>query len=127
MITAKQLAKTLLQMSEEEVDRQKVMQQFFAFMERYHLEGLLPNVAGELESAERERILAVALHITTAHPLTPAEEANIRMSIGAKDAPLIATLDKELFGGFRARYRGMEYEGSLGHTAGKLEKKLMEE
>ena len=124
MINAKQLAKTLVLMSENEESSEKVLDRFFSFVKNYHLEGLLPNVLNELERRQKEEYKENALQVASSHSLSEDDKTNIRNLTGAKDAPIDFNLEEELLGGFRARYKGVEYEGSFSKTVNKLEKEL---
>lgn len=124
MINAKQLARALQSMAKNEKSAEQVLDRFFSFVKNYSLQGLLPNVLSELERVKKEDYKESALQVQSAHALSSHDEKNIRGITGAQDAPLDFSLDGELLGGFRARYKGVEYEGSFSRTVNKLEKEL---
>ncbi|PIR87637.1 MAG: hypothetical protein COU10_03655 [Candidatus Harrisonbacteria bacterium CG10_big_fil_rev_8_21_14_0_10_45_28] len=124
MINAKQLARALQSMAKNEKSAEHVLDRFFSFVENYNLQGLLPNVLSELERVKKEDYKESALQVQSAHVLSSHDEKNIRGITGAQDAPLDFRLEKELLGGFRAKYKGVEYEGSFSRTVNKLEKEL---
>jgi len=126
MISSKQLAKTLQVMSKEDHSQERILSQFLKFIKNHSLEGLLPSVLNELKRNQKESQLEKSLRVESAYKLTPTDESNIRRLTNAKTAPLVTETNKELLGGFRARYQGVEYEGSLGRAVENLEKTLKE-
>lgn len=128
MITSSQLTKALRLLSEEEKDQAKVLDKFFAFLKHYSLEGLLPGVLAELTRQREEEKKLSSLEITTSHPLSEKSEEHIKKIIDAPAKVLVQKgIKKELLGGFKARYQGFEYQGSLSSQVDILERQLASE
>jgi len=128
MISSSQLAKTLLKMSAEEADSKNILDKFFLFVAQYKLESLLPAVLFELERSATLQKKEEQIEITTAHELSLSAQNHIQALIGApKTAQTVLRVNQDLLGGFKARYKGLEYQGSLSYTVDTLEKSLRQE
>lgn len=126
MISSAQLAKALIALSKEEKNQDKVLEKFFTFLKHHSLEGMLEGVLHELSRLSEEEKRKETLSIQTAQPLSEKSKAHIKKIIGASEKTNVEKeVREELLGGFRARYQGFEYQGSLKHQVDTLEKQLV--
>lgn len=78
----------------------------------YNLLSLLPSIKREAEQLISVNQKSDAIAIETPFPLDEHALARIKRITGNDLAPSTITVNKDILAGFKARYRGMLYDGS---------------
>jgi F0F1-type ATP synthase delta subunit len=79
---------------------------------KYHMLSLLPSIVSALGQYKLSRNDVLTIMIESPFSLSDDAIIAIKNLIGTKDATHSTTLNKDLLAGFKARYRGMLYDGS---------------
>ncbi|MEZ4156737.1 MAG: F0F1 ATP synthase subunit delta [Candidatus Paceibacterota bacterium] len=126
MLKGADIAKSLKASLDEGQDVKAVSKNFFSFVEKFNLWHTLPAVVEAL-SAKTASDEAEVVVVRASHPLTKTSESDIRRITGAgSSTPVEYVKDDEVVGGFIARYKGREFEGSFGRVIGSLKKMIQE-
>lgn len=126
MFKGADIAKSLKASLAEGQDVKTVSANFFSFVEKYNLWHTLPVVAEAL-SVGVQGDAEDAVIVRAAHPLSKTSEADLRRIVGAAPSvPVRYVQDEEVVGGFVARYKGREFEGSFGRVISSLKKMIQE-
>lgn len=123
MITSRQLSRALIEsvLSNPET-AEIILEKFEKFLEKNHLQKLLPNIVKSLEDELKRMDERGSLHITTSHKTSKETISTIENFVKktSRDKTLIKE-DEELIGGFVARYNGLIYDGSVKNHLKQLE------
>ena len=127
MISAKNLASVLLEISKESRPTEKVMSSFYNFLEKNRLYYLLPQVLSYLENLQKKETRFKTLEIVSGLPIDKETSDNIVKTLKIERASLIKKdTDPEIIGGFIATYKGFIYDASLRRQINLLKAKLIE-
>ncbi|MEN9337714.1 MAG: hypothetical protein RIQ41_28 [Candidatus Parcubacteria bacterium] len=105
MTLSRKIAHTVI---EQEVGSETLL----ATLSKYNLESLLPSIVAEMKKLVRMEDGSAALHVESPFPLDERALAHIVSLAEAQGAPIITSHNEELLAGFKARYKGMLYDGS---------------
>lgn len=126
MFKSADIARSLREMQEGGATAEKVAGLFWKFIKKYSLQSVAGSVIKELEKQKDEQ-RSSDLFVRASHPLSAVSELDLRNLTGAgKEAKLVFQEEKELLGGFIARFKGVEYEGSFSKKTENLERLIKE-
>ena len=123
MIKSKQLARSLYEMSEENV--QNLDAKFFDFIEKRNLKAQLPSILYHLEKIAKLDREKKSIQIEVAHELKGDTIRQIKAYLKAENLPEVIKNKKELIGGFRAKWNGIIYDSSISTSLKKLKETII--
>ena len=123
MIKSKQLAQALFELSNEKVEN--VDTKFFDFIEKRNLQAQLPSILFHLEKITLQDQEKKGIQIETAHDISDATVKEIKSFLKAEHLSEVKKVKKELIAGFRAKWNGVVYDGSIQTGLKKLEEKII--
>lgn len=123
MIKSKKLAEALFELAEEKTPDLEA--KFFDFIKKRNLEGELSSILYHLEKIIEKDKEKKGVVIETAHEISDQIVHNIKKHLKIEDLPEVKRVNKELVGGFRARWKGMIYDSSISSGLKKLEKEII--
>ena len=123
MIKSKQLARSLYEMSEENV--QNLDAKFFDFIEKRNLKAQLPSILYHLEKIAKLDSEKKSIQIEVAHELKGDTVRQIKTFLRAESLPEVIKNKKELIGGFRAKWNGVIYDASISTSLKKLKETII--
>ena len=123
MIKSKQLARSLYEMSEENV--QNLDAKFFDFIEKRNLKAQLPSILYHLEKIAKLDSEKKSIQIEVAHELKGDTVRQIKTYLKAENLPEVIKNKKELIGGFRAKWNGIIYDSSISTSLKKLKETII--
>jgi len=113
--SSKQLAKTLVQLVEENPGKQeKIIKGFLVFCKEKNLLNQLPNILKHLEIIDNNKKELEQLHIQSSQPLSQGIIQSIQKLVKAPAQATVNTApNPDLTGGFIAKYNGVIYDASI--------------
>jgi F0F1-type ATP synthase delta subunit len=127
MISSKLIAKTLYSLVEDDKKNpREVADKFALFAEAHNLMHYMSPVARAIEAEYRRRQKKNQLSIRVACEISGKLLEQIKQYVGAsKEVETERVVDKDIIGGFVARYGNMIYDGSMRTQLKKLRAKLV--
>jgi F0F1-type ATP synthase delta subunit len=124
MLNSQTLAHTLLKLSEGK-DAEEQIEEFFKFLKKKNLQGLLPQIKEQVQRLQQHADDYNTLIISSAHTLNEQELSQVVEISGApKEVTIVQEVNPDLIGSFTARYRGTMYDGSLKSAVSQMNKAL---
>jgi len=123
MIKSKQLAKAIFELSEEKVDNFEA--KFFDFIEKRNLTTQLPSILIHLEKIIELEKEKKGIQIETAHEISHETTKHIKTFLKADELSEVIKINKDLIGGFRAKWNGKIYDASIKNSLKKLEEVII--
>jgi len=125
MIYAKDIAKALISLTEEdEINPEEVVEKFMIFARRYNIENRIESVIFHLEAELARKNEKNKAFITLAQPTSEESLGKIKQTLGAEKAEVALEYDEKLIAGFRAYYKDKLYEANVGGALNDLKKAL---
>ena len=123
MINSKQLAKSLYEMSKENIPNLDA--KFFDFIEKRNLKAQLPSILYHLEKIEKLDKEKNSVEIEVAHEIKDDTLRHVKSFLKVENMPEIVKNKKELIGGFRAKWNGVIYDASISTSLKKLKETII--
>lgn len=79
---------------------------------KYNLIGLLPTIKKDIEKLSRDEASRETIAVESPFPVNDTALARIRRIVGNDLADVSVTINTDLLAGFKARYKGILYDGS---------------
>ena len=113
--SSKQLAKSLVELIKEDATKQEeIIKDFLIFCKEKNLLNQLSNIIKHLEIIDKNKSDLEQLHIHSAQPLSQNIIQRIQKLVGAANQVTVNTQEnKDIQGGFIAKYNGMIYDASV--------------
>lgn len=126
MFSSKEIAKALIESAKDGAEVNILVKNFEKFLETNHLRALIPNIQKNIDTELQNLLRENSLEIKTSHDISKKTVEMIEKFVG-KDggAPTILEKDEGLLGGFRAKYKGRVYDGSVKNYLKELKVALM--
>lgn len=123
MIKSKQLAKALFELSKESID--DLDKKFFDFIKKRNLDSQIPSIFYHLEKINEREKEKVSIIIEAPHDLSQKTIENVKDFLQASNLPEVFKKNKDLIGGFRAKWRGNLYDASVSNSLKKLKEVII--
>src|SRR3989338_6461886 len=108
MIKSGNIARALVSMVEDDGKKpDKVAEDFFLFAEKYNLKSLIKSVLFRIESLREKDEEKNKIAITLAIKSDEKSLEDIKKTIGSEGGEAEVVIDKEILGGFTAKYKNM--------------------
>lgn len=125
MVTARNLAQTLVDLTREGHSEEQVMTKFMKFVGDHHLEAALPAVVHYLEIFKKEQDAKLTCKIEVASEKEMDNVSGIAEKMGVPEGSTIeATINPELIAGFKSTFKGIMHDASLSSQLEKLQKHI---
>jgi len=126
MRKGRDISKMILKVAQKyEGDTKKFISELSLMLQRKNLTHLIPSILKSLDLAERKDQERNTLHISVAHSIDKKTTESIGEFMGALDAGVKITEDKDLIGGFRAIYGFSYIDGSVKSMLYRMRKILL--
>ena len=114
MISSRQIATALTELVRTDKSNEAVADDLILFLKKNHLIPMLPMIMESLEKKQSELEKLETAYVTLSHPIKSSTMKDLEKIIMKKpDDPVSVSYDSSLIGGFTARYKGREYDGSI--------------
>lgn len=126
MTSSKHVAEALIRILDTKAPIPDVANALVSFLEENHLTAMLPMVISSLEKRQVELENMETAHVVLSHKIKSSALKDLEKIIKKKPQDNMAvSYDSGLIGGFLARYRGREYDGSIKGQLRELKATLM--
>jgi F0F1-type ATP synthase delta subunit len=94
------------------IDGKATLADVVALLTKYKMLSLLPSIKHALTQMASAKSVEETILIQSPFPLTESSVSHIRTIIGDKDAQHRVVINKNVLAGFKAKFKGMVYDGS---------------